>query len=214
MTETPQVDPRVSPTRARTRARLQDAAFTVFAARGFGSASIEEVCEAAGFTRGAFYSNFASLDELFLALHAQRTALVLEQVAQGLAGVDPTAALSVLARGVADVLVVDRDWVLVRTEFLLHAARHPELARALAAQRTRQRAALATLLTPWTARAHLPVALREPDELARAVVAVHDGLLADLLTDLDPDAVRVRLTDVILALLHDPTGTVSRPPPR
>jgi AcrR family transcriptional regulator len=46
---------RVTRRRAETRARLLDAAFGVFATRGFGRASIEEVCEAAGYTRGAFY---------------------------------------------------------------------------------------------------------------------------------------------------------------
>jgi AcrR family transcriptional regulator len=37
---------------------MLDAAFEVFAARGFGRATVEEVCDAAGYTRGAFYSNF------------------------------------------------------------------------------------------------------------------------------------------------------------
>ncbi len=63
---------RVTARRLRTRAHLLDAAFTVFAAKGFGHVSIEEICDAAYYTRGAFYSNFAYLDELFFALYAQR----------------------------------------------------------------------------------------------------------------------------------------------
>ncbi len=51
---------RVTRRRLRTRARLLDAAFTVLAAKGFGHVSIEEICEAADYTRGAFYSNFAA----------------------------------------------------------------------------------------------------------------------------------------------------------
>jgi len=54
--------------RENTRARLLDAAFDVFAEVGLDAASVEAVCDRAGFTRGAFYSNFASKDELFLEL--------------------------------------------------------------------------------------------------------------------------------------------------
>ncbi|MGH2720306.1 MAG: TetR/AcrR family transcriptional regulator, partial [Actinomycetota bacterium] len=54
--------------RARTRALLIEAAGKVFAERGFTAASVEEIAGLAGFSRGAFYSNFASKDDLFLAV--------------------------------------------------------------------------------------------------------------------------------------------------
>ena len=57
--------------RAQTQERLMAAAARVFAERGIIGASVEEICEAAGFTRGAFYSNFADKDELVLALIRQ-----------------------------------------------------------------------------------------------------------------------------------------------
>jgi AcrR family transcriptional regulator len=67
---------RTRPTRDETRERLFQAAATVFEERGIGSASIDAIAEAAGFTRGAFYSNFASKDELIVAMledHADRS---------------------------------------------------------------------------------------------------------------------------------------------
>ena len=57
-----------SESQARTRAALVDAAGEVFLEQGFGGASVEEVCARAGFTRGAFYSNFASKEELLTEL--------------------------------------------------------------------------------------------------------------------------------------------------
>ncbi|WP_279579783.1 TetR/AcrR family transcriptional regulator [Fodinicola feengrottensis] len=54
--------------RPRTVARLLDAALELFAEQGFGSTTIGQVCERAGYTRGAFYSNFATMDDLFYAL--------------------------------------------------------------------------------------------------------------------------------------------------
>ena len=56
------------PTRAETRTRLLDAAVAVFVDRGIAAASVEEIAEAAGFSRGALYSNFADKDALVLAL--------------------------------------------------------------------------------------------------------------------------------------------------
>lgn len=54
--------------REQTRARLLDAAHEVFSEVGMDAASVEAICDRAGFTRGAFYSNFETKDELFLAL--------------------------------------------------------------------------------------------------------------------------------------------------
>lgn len=50
--------------RAKTRDRLMDAALALFAEKGVLAASVEEISEAAGFTRGAFYSNFTDKEEL------------------------------------------------------------------------------------------------------------------------------------------------------
>jgi AcrR family transcriptional regulator len=58
---------RVTKRRAETRQRLLQAALEVFAQEGFGRSTVDQVCARAGYTRGAFYSNFATLDELFLA---------------------------------------------------------------------------------------------------------------------------------------------------
>ena len=57
---------------ARTRQALLDAAAQVFANRGFGGASLDEIAEVAGYTKGAVYSNFGSKDELFLAVLQDR----------------------------------------------------------------------------------------------------------------------------------------------
>lgn len=54
--------------RAQTRRALLAAASKVISKRGFGGASVEDIAEQAGYTRGAFYSNFKSKDELFIEL--------------------------------------------------------------------------------------------------------------------------------------------------
>jgi AcrR family transcriptional regulator len=67
---------RTRPTRDETRDKLFEAAARVFEEQGIGSASVEAVAAAAGFTRGAFYSNFKSMDELIIAMledHVERS---------------------------------------------------------------------------------------------------------------------------------------------
>lgn len=53
---------------AQTRRDLLDAAARVFVQRGFTGSSVEEISAEAGYTRGAFYSNFRSKNELFVEL--------------------------------------------------------------------------------------------------------------------------------------------------
>jgi AcrR family transcriptional regulator len=59
---------RTRPTRDDTREKLFEAAARVFEEQGIGGASIEAIAATAGFSRGAFYSNFTSKDELIIAM--------------------------------------------------------------------------------------------------------------------------------------------------
>jgi AcrR family transcriptional regulator len=133
----------LTPRRERTRERLLDAAFTVFAHHGIRGASIEAVCEAAGFTRGAFYSNFSSKEELFLALaeRAMRQQLAsLESIGKEL---EPDIVRGGcvdhdVIRTVLSVVVTDpgdaRQWSLMRAELELLAMRDPAVGRPFQAQ--------------------------------------------------------------------------------
>lgn len=190
---------RVTKRRAETRARLLDAAFRVFAAKGFGPARIEDVCEEAGYTRGAFYSNFATLDELFFALYDERAAIIAAQVTDALTSDDSVnlepSIHAVIARTAA-TLLLDRDWLLVKTDFLLYASRHPEVATRLAAHRAELRGAIETRLGAVRGRLALPA-----PAAAHAVVAAYDGVTVQLLLDGDVAAARDWLTDLLTALL-------------
>jgi AcrR family transcriptional regulator len=55
-----------------TQAMLIDAAEEVFLREGFEHASVEHIAEAAGFSRGAFYSNFTGKEDLALAVIDKR----------------------------------------------------------------------------------------------------------------------------------------------
>jgi AcrR family transcriptional regulator len=64
---------------AVTRSSLMQSAHRVFCRRGLERASIDEVAEDAGYTKGAFYANFKSKEELFLAMLDERFASRIEE---------------------------------------------------------------------------------------------------------------------------------------
>ncbi|GAA4728825.1 TetR/AcrR family transcriptional regulator [Phytohabitans rumicis] len=193
---------RVTKRRAETRARLLDAAFRVFADKGFGHVSVEDVCQAAGYTRGAFYSNFGSLDELFFALYDERAALIAGQVAEALAADDLSVdSLTVVIERATATLLLDRDWLLIKNDFLLHAARYPATAERLAAHRDQLRAAIERRLDAIHDRLALPPAIGDIPAAARAVVAAYDGVTVQLLLDGDVPAARAWLAQLLAALL-------------
>ena len=68
--------------RELTRIRLIDAAETLFVRKGFDGASVEEISEMAGYTRGAFYSNFTDKDQVFLAVIDRRHNEALDEIVQ------------------------------------------------------------------------------------------------------------------------------------
>lgn len=199
--------PRVTRRRVRTRANLLDAAFAVFAAKGFGRVSIEEVCEAAGYSRGAFYSNFDSLDELFFALYRQRADLIADQVSGALAQDGPDLDVPTAVDRVTEVLLLDLDWLLVKTDFLVHAARQPAVAATLLEHRARLRGAIADRLARARGHTELPAVLGDIEAAAHAVVAAYDGVTTQLLLDKDVDAARAWLKQLLTALLTDGSGT-------
>ena len=194
---------RVTRRRVRTRANLLSAAFAVFAAKGYGRVSIEEVCEAAGYSRGAFYSNFDSLDELFFALYQERAELIADQVSGAFALDGPDLDVPAAVDRVTDVLLLDLDWLLVKTDFLVHAARNPAVAQSLLDHRARLRAAIADRLARAAGRFELPTVLSHVDSAAHAVIAAYDGVTTQLLLDKDVEHARVWLKQLLTALLTD-----------
>ncbi len=125
----------VSTRRAATRDRLIDAAVTVFAEKGVLGSSVEEICERAGFTRGAFYSNFDSKDELCVAVLERKGHDMLHAATKATEEVpgepiEPRSADEVIRRAVLVFQAghpVDREWLLARSELQLYALRNPSV---------------------------------------------------------------------------------------
>ncbi|WP_194762886.1 TetR/AcrR family transcriptional regulator [Microbacterium sp. UFMG61] len=167
--------------RENTRARLLDAAAQVFAEVGLEGASVEAVCERAGFTRGAFYSNFDSKDELFLMLAGsvaeQRVSAVRDRVdeiaAEGglTAGCDPVD----LVQQIMDAGGDDRLGVMLMSEIRIRALRDEQFGTAYLAQEREMVSSIATIITDIVSVSSLE--LKVPaDEAARMLMIIWEGM--------------------------------------
>jgi AcrR family transcriptional regulator len=168
--------------RARTREDLLDAAARVFAERGFHGASVEAVADAAGYSTGALYSNFAGKEELFLSLYEERIERRRRELRDTAARSGPAAA----AASVDESLRQDRDFFLLYFEFALHAARNRAFARRFRAVRDEGLAELTAGLADTLEHFGMQSGLA-PEELARAVRALSYGMALDQLVG-DTDA--------------------------
>ncbi|MFW0789916.1 TetR/AcrR family transcriptional regulator [Gordonia sp. CPCC 205333] len=163
-----------APTRARTTARIMDAAEGLFAENGFHATSIEDICRGAGVSRSAFYANFPNKDEVFLGLfdrHAINLVSEIERGAQEVKSLEGVVAvtLEVLSEQGAD----ERQWALLSTEFSIYAARN---AAAAAALNERDRA-LRSQLRDILGRMGSDLSDSEVTLLVRGAIALYEGAL-------------------------------------
>jgi AcrR family transcriptional regulator len=115
-----------------TRSRFLQAAEKIFARNGFEAAKLEEIAAEAGYTRGAFYANFGSKEDLFLALLEREISARIDRLRQHVANYKGPEKLRAM-RDLWVEMCVDRRWTLLALEFKLFAVRHPDVKARLAA---------------------------------------------------------------------------------
>lgn len=181
--------------RQRTRERLIDAAYEVFAEHGVHAASVEQVSERAGFTRGAFYSNFDSKEELFFALESRENQLRLDRLETGLQSITPSlidsaghytdGSLEALIFAFLELQPDDRRWCLVQSEFRMLAMRDAAVAARYLEHQEGAGRQLAAWLDQAAALVHLRFTIPTPD-VAHIVVALYESAIQTAIL-MDPD---------------------------
>jgi AcrR family transcriptional regulator len=170
---------------AQTRGELMASARQLFLRRGFHAASLEQVAEEAGFTIGAVYSRFGSKADLFLAILDERIDQIVREVAHVATLDQPLPAhAEQLAGRRLQFLDREREWFPLVLEFWSHAARDQRLRAAFNARHQRLVLAYATLIEADYARLGLTLPMA-PELLARAVVAMGNGIALERLADPD-----------------------------
>lgn len=160
--------------REATRARLVLAAERVFIRSGFDASSVERIAESAGFSRGAFYSNFRDKDELFIAVLDKRH----RDIAGALDDIfrrEPNAAERL--RAVRDWYVRQeqrKEWIVLETEFTLRALRNRTVRARLARLRRQELERYSALIAQHFAEIGLP-AIARPEKIALSLMAIVRG---------------------------------------
>jgi AcrR family transcriptional regulator len=187
---------------ARTREDLVEAADRLFTEQGFHATSVDAVADAAGYTKGAVYSNFASKEDLFFAVYKRRVDRRVEEIEATLAsGETAYAGMEKLIAGLEQRH--DEGWLAVFFEFWAHVLRHPELRQRFAAQHRRIVEPVAAGLARIAAERgeRLP---DDPMKLATARYAATTGLQLERLTQ--PDLVDEGLSLRMLRLAIEEEG--------
>lgn len=187
------IDTPITRRRAATQARLLEAAAGVFADRGVLAASVEEICDRAGFTRGAFYSNYESKNDLVIALLSRN----LETNAAGVMGLDSlqmraalggtrTQALQAATSIWLNAQTTNREWILAWAEIKLYAAREPSIRQAYTQFQQAYRREIVNILQPIVAAYGLQMAI--PIELGVAMMEpIYQSCMLDALAHMPAD---------------------------
>ncbi|AJR18428.1 TetR family transcriptional regulator [Pimelobacter simplex] len=199
--------------RADTQQRLVAAAREVFAEDGIRGASVSAICARAGFTRGAFYSNHASKEELFLELYRDETEAQIGRLRAAVADVlgsaepaaDPVALTRRLGHAVAATFRRDPVWFRLAAEFEVHGLDQPHVREATAHIDGEVRRAVEEVVAGVLATAGITASLPAP-EIADAMIGIYNDAVRRALLTGDTDgtvrhAVETVIPHVVAALV-------------
>jgi AcrR family transcriptional regulator len=189
--------------RAMTRDHLLEAAADVFSRNGFHGATLDEIASIAGFTKGAVYSNFASKDDLFVALMDDRierqfavATEVLESGSHDVAQQQPLVRELLHSR----TFFWNESWSMLFLEFVLYARRNADAGAKLAASYQRGRALITQLIEVEVAAGGVPP--KYPNEQVALISQfLFEGL--GMVRLVDPSAVSDETMDTLLAFLYE-----------
>jgi AcrR family transcriptional regulator len=172
---------------AETRSSLLRSAAKLFCRHGLEGASVDEVAQDAGYTKGAFYSNFKSKEELFLVMLDDKFGAELERIDQLLAGTgEPGDEARDAAQDFVRYIHSDPEWPRLYFEFVAYAARNEGFRQELATRHRALRARLTEIYGRWSSGFPAPPPIPISD-IAAMTDFMGDGFILDQLVDPELD---------------------------
>lgn len=188
------------PSRDEVRRALLDAAAQVFARRGIDAASLDDVAAAAGFTKGAVYSNFGSKDGLVAALVDDRVTAYLDLGLDAVSDLDAPfdGRIQALGDQLTTAFDAQRDWTLLFLELWQRAVRSGRTDNAFLQRRHELHTSITAAIVHHfgAAGASLPM---PADELATLLMALSNGLAIE--RHAEPSSVPDDLLGRVLTLI-------------
>ena len=182
-----------------TRRKLLAAAEQIFARSGFEAARLEDIAAKAGYTRGAFYANFESKEDIFFTLLEEWVTDTIGSLAASLQMHEGREARSRALRQHYVEIAKDRRLVMLSLEYKLFAVRHPEAhARVRARQDRLKKSATKILAMVSTGRRPAGISNRA---IGTALGALSQALLLERLVN--PGVLTEKEVRVMLGLFFD-----------
>lgn len=193
--------------RDQTTQRLLDAAQKLIAKKGLSAASVEDIAEAAGYTRGAFYSNFSSKGDLFIELlrrdhektHAEFDALRSDDL--------PLDHIQTRAREIYGGLYRDNESFMNWTEARMLAARDTKFRAKLNALMAEKRAEIAQFITYFYRRVGIEAPI-STEAMAMGFISLVEGVKLSMLSS--PGDITADTAESVLTLFVDSLMQLTR----
>jgi AcrR family transcriptional regulator len=167
---------------AATTAALLKAAAETFAERGFERATMDEIAERVGLSKGALYYRYRGKEDLFIALLEERCRAYIRQLDAAFSGGSATGGgwATMAQRFLA--VVRDEQWPRLFFEFISYASRSPGAKHELAKRTRGLRAALASVIERQAREAGVDLRI-SPQAVALGISALCNGLAVERLAD-------------------------------
>jgi AcrR family transcriptional regulator len=179
-----------SETAAQTRTRLLDAGARVFAGEGFFRATVEDIAEAAGYTRGAFYAHFVDKADLLLTLLEERDRAGLDDLEARLAAQPDEAQIDATTSWFGERFTMPSALDQAVAEFGSGGIANPEHAARMRRWIGTARQRVTTMVADGFSRAGEDVP-GDPERFATMLVALVNGFA--MLQRLDPESATAEL---------------------
>jgi AcrR family transcriptional regulator len=193
--------------RDQTTQRLLDAAQKLIAKKGLSAASVEDIAAAAGYTRGAFYSNFSSKGDLFIELlrrdhartHAEMGALRNDELSLD--------HIQMRTRDLYGQVYHDNESFMNWTEARMLAARDAKFRTKLNALLAEKRGQIAEFIEYFYQRAGVQAPV-PPTAMAMGFMALVEGMKLSMLSS--PSEMPSGTAESVLSLFIDSIMQVAR----
>ncbi|SAK64277.1 TetR family regulatory protein [Caballeronia pedi] len=183
--------------RDQTRQRLLDAAQAVFIKKGFGASSVEDVAADAGYTRGAFYSNFSSKAELLLDVLKRDHDTIMQRLSTLFEdGEASRADMEARVLQYYSECYQNNACFLLWVEAKLHASRDPGFRASFNALMRELRQTTTDYIKAFSERAGTPLTM-PPEQMALGLIALCDGV--QFFYSSDPQSVPAQFAEDVLA---------------
>lgn len=162
--------------RKLTRAKLIDAALQLFSTSGYDHATIDDISQAAGYSKGAYYFHFSTKEDILLELLRRWS----EDRTRALAAAGGEGDRTDLRALIEAMLSYgdERRWPGMLLEFWAQSMRNDEVKKRLSATYGAWRATLASAFSEAAGAGELRVS--SADDAAGVVLAAHDGYAVEV----------------------------------